>query len=292
MRALESRGDVRLAGAVVALIGALAVPGVALAAAGPGIGNIDCTDSERFKPLVFLENTQGGPTGANVVIMTGGYLMLNFANDSGGPPGILTFYDVSNPRQPKTMRRIDSTDTKQFRESHSFPVAIIGDKHYVAIQTIHGIQFWDVTDVATAAKVGNIDLPNVNAGDYENVAWQTSWQGRYLFVSGGTWACPSSTRGTRPAEAGQERVDGVDGRVPDRAHLRGRRLPHLYATWIRTARSACSTSARPNPPRCWRPRAACRACTRSSCRAIASTARDATATSRSIRGRTGPRSPR
>ena len=117
--------------------------------------------------------------------MTGGYLMLNYANDSGGPPGILTFFDVSNPRQPTIARRIDSTDTKQFRESHSFPVAIIGDKHYVAIQTIHGIQFWDVTDVATAAKVGNIDLPNVNAGDYENVAWQTSWQGRYLFVSGG-----------------------------------------------------------------------------------------------------------
>ena len=83
------------------------------------------------------------------------------------------------------MRRIDSADTRQFRESHSFPVAIIGGKHYVAIQTIRGIQFWDVTDVATAAKVGNIDLPGVNAGDYENVAWQTSWQGRYLFVSGG-----------------------------------------------------------------------------------------------------------
>ncbi len=163
----------------------LALPGLALAAPGPGIGNIDCTDAERFKPLVFLENKQGGPTGANVVIMTGGYLMLNYANDSGGPPGILTFFDVSNPRQPTVARRIDSTDTRQFRESHSFPVAIIGDKHYVAIQTIHGIQFWDVTDVATASKVGNIDLPGVNAGDYENVAWQTSWQGRYLFVSGG-----------------------------------------------------------------------------------------------------------
>jgi hypothetical protein len=157
----------------------------ALAAPGPGIGNIDCTEAERFKPLAFLENTQGGPTGANVVIMTGGYLMLNYANDSGGPPGILTFFDVSNPRQPRAVRRIDSADTRQFRESHSFPVAIIGGKHYVAIQTIRGIQFWDVTDAETAAKVGNIDLPGVNSGDYENVAWQTSWQGRYLFVSGG-----------------------------------------------------------------------------------------------------------
>ena len=42
-----------------------------------------------------------------------------------------------------------------------------------------------MTDAATAAKVGNIDLPGVNGGDYENVAWQSRWQGRYLFVSGG-----------------------------------------------------------------------------------------------------------
>ena len=68
MRAPKSRRDFRVAVTVAGLIGSLALPGVALAAPGPGIGNIDCTDSERFKPLVFLENTQGGPTGANVVI--------------------------------------------------------------------------------------------------------------------------------------------------------------------------------------------------------------------------------
>jgi MYXO-CTERM domain-containing protein len=163
----------------------LATTAPALAAPGPGLGNIDCTEAEKFKPLAFLENTQGGPTGSNVVIMTGGYLMLNYAVDSGGPPGILTFFDVSNPRQPRSVRRIDTADTRQFRESHSFPIAIIDGKHYVAIQTLRGIQFWDVTDAATAAKVGNIDLPGVNGGDYENVSWQTTWQGRYLFVSGG-----------------------------------------------------------------------------------------------------------
>ena len=169
----------------------------AVAAPGPGIGNVDCTDAERFKPLAFLENTQGGPTGANVVIMTGGYLMLNYANDSGGPPGILTFFDVSNPRQPRAVRRIDSTDTRQFRESHSFPVALIGGKHYVAIQTIRGIQFWDVTDVETAAKVGNIDLPA------STPATTRTWRGRRRGRAGtcsypeGTSACSSSTPGIR-----------------------------------------------------------------------------------------------
>jgi hypothetical protein len=56
----------------------------ALAAPGPGIGNIDCTEAERFKPLAFLDSTQGGPTASNVVIMTGGYLVLNFAQCQRG----------------------------------------------------------------------------------------------------------------------------------------------------------------------------------------------------------------
>ena len=58
----------------------------ALAAPGPGIGNVDCTEAEAFEPLSFLENKEGGPTGSNVVIMTGGYLKLDYANGSVGPP--------------------------------------------------------------------------------------------------------------------------------------------------------------------------------------------------------------
>src|SRR6185503_543713 len=33
----------------------------------------DCTADELYRPR-FVENTQGGPTGSNVVIMTGGYM--------------------------------------------------------------------------------------------------------------------------------------------------------------------------------------------------------------------------
>lgn len=160
------------------------LPRVVEAAPGPGLGNLDCGDAEYMKPLSFIENAQG-PNGTNVAIMIRGYFLTIFAPDSGAPPGEIGIYDVSNPKTPKEVRHIENGDTTSFREAHSLPWALIGGKQYVAIQTIRGMQIWDFTDPPAAVRVGRIDLPGVAGGDYENVAWQSSWQGRYLYVSGG-----------------------------------------------------------------------------------------------------------
>jgi hypothetical protein len=167
------------------LISLLAAPALAEAAPGPGIGNLDCGQGDHFKPISFIENSTQGPNGTNVSLMIRGYFMTIFAPDSGAPPGEIGIYDVSNPKAPVLVKHIENSDTTAFREAHSLPVAFIGGKQVVAIQTIKGIQFWDFTDPPSAKRIGSIDLPGVNGGDYENVAWQTSWQGRYLYVSGG-----------------------------------------------------------------------------------------------------------
>ena len=168
-----------------AALGALlALPQSANAQVGPGIGNLDCGDAEYFEPFAFIENN-GAPNGTNVSLIIRGYFMTIFAPDSGAPPGEIGLYDVSDPKNPVEARHIENGDTNVFREAHSLPVGLIDGKHYIAIQTISGIQFWDFTDPLNAERIGNIDLPGVNGGDYENVAWQTSWQGRYLYVSGG-----------------------------------------------------------------------------------------------------------
>lgn len=158
--------------------------GEAHAAPGPGIGNLDCGESEYFEPFAFIENGDG-PKGQNVTVMIRGYFMTIFAPDSGHPPGEIGIYDVSDPKSPQEVKHYEGGDTDAFREAHSLPVALIDGKYYIAIQTISGIQFWDFTDPLNAKRVGNIDLPGVTGGDYENVAWQTTWQGRYLYVAGG-----------------------------------------------------------------------------------------------------------
>ena len=168
----------------VALGACLLAPTPANAQVGPGLGNLDCGDAEYFKPFAFIEN-DGEPNGTNVSLIIRGYFMTIFAPDSGHPPGEIGLYDVSDPKAPVEVRHIENADTNVFREAHSLPVGFIDDKQYIAIQTISGIQFWDFTDPLTAERVGSIDLPGVAGGDYENVAWQTSWQGRYLYVAGG-----------------------------------------------------------------------------------------------------------
>lgn len=169
---------------VTGLLAFLGSTGPALAQVGPGIPNIDCGDAEYFKPFGFLENPSG-PNGTNVAVMVRGYFMTVFAPDSGKPPGEIGIYDVSNPKQPREVKHIEGGDLNAFREAHSLPIAIIDGKHIIAFQTIAGIQFWDFTDPLNARRIGKIDLPGVSGGDYENVAWQASWQGRYLYVSGG-----------------------------------------------------------------------------------------------------------
>lgn len=163
----------------------LGVSQTALAQVGPGLGNLDCGDAEYFKPFSFIEN-DSGPKGTNVSIIIRGYFMTIFTPDSGAAPGEIAVYDLSNPKAPNRVKLIENTpETNIIREAHSLPVAIIDGKYYVAIQSTKGIQFWDFTDPPNAKRIGNIDLPGVNGGDYENVAWQTSWQGHHLYVSGG-----------------------------------------------------------------------------------------------------------
>ncbi len=160
--------------------------GVAHAQAGPGIGNIDCGDAEYFKPFEFVDHNHGGdPRGQNVTVMIRGYFMTVYAPDSGLPPGRIGIYDVSDPHNVVEKKYYSGGDTDVFREQHSLPIALIDGKQYIAIQTRKGIQFWDFTDPLNASVIGRIDLPGVSGGDYENVAWQASWQGRYLYVSGG-----------------------------------------------------------------------------------------------------------
>lgn len=168
----------------LALASFVTLSNVAVAAPGPGVGNIDCGDDEYFKPFAFIENTTSGPNGTNVAIVVRGYFMTVFAPDSGKTPGEIGIYDLSDPKSPREVRHVENGDTNAFREAHSLPVAIIDGKHYVAFQTSSGVQFWDFTDPLTARRIGSIDLPGVTGGDYDNASWQTVWQGRYLYVAG------------------------------------------------------------------------------------------------------------
>lgn len=161
---------------------------------GPGLGNLGYTPAELFKPVSWIRrDAQGTPEtypgrkafGLNVGIMHNGYFLTLFAPDSGQGPGGFLVYDVSNPRAIQLVRRIYEPEgrTAEFREAHAIGASTIGGRHYIAIATTKGVEFWDFTDVHDAQQVRKVALPTVNAGDYANVSWQLWWQAPYLYVA-------------------------------------------------------------------------------------------------------------
>ena len=164
----------------------------ALPVLGPGLGNLTYRDNELFPPLSFLDDMPPPPAGhhqpglgVNVATLLNGYFVTVFAPDSGQGPGGFDIYDISDPRNILLVKRIyDPTGTtSDFREAHSLPAARIDGSVYLAVQSTKGVEIWDFTDVNDIHQESKLALPGVEGGDYFRVAWQTAWQGRFLYVS-------------------------------------------------------------------------------------------------------------
>lgn len=184
---------------VVALLAALVGPAAvmippALAEEGPGVGNLTYTDAELFQVISRIDTSNGVPSdspgkpyGLNVVTMHNGYLAILFAPDSGGGPGGLLFYDISNPRAPRLVKRVYEPNaggrTSEFRESHAIGASNDYPGDYVVLHSGKGLEFWDWSDVENPIQVKKFPLPGVNFGDYGSVAWQLFWQAPYVYVA-------------------------------------------------------------------------------------------------------------
>jgi len=164
-----------------------------LALPGPGLGNRSYPQSDLFQPIGWVNHDNGlpgiypgrKPFGTNLGMMIDGYFFTLFAPDSGLGPGGFLFYDVSDPYKPKLVKRVFEADTRtaSFREPHAFGIARINERRYLAFQSTIGVEFWDFTDLNNLERVGEIDLPGVNGGDYGSVSWQLTWQAPYVYVA-------------------------------------------------------------------------------------------------------------
>lgn len=160
---------------------------------GPGLGNLAYPEADLFRGIGWINHDNGipgvypgrKPFGTNLGLMIDGYFFTLLAPDSGLGPGGFLFYDMSDPYNPQLMKRIYEPEvrTAAFREPHAFGLARINGRRYMAFQSTLGVEFWDFTDLNDLQRVGEIDLPGVNGGDYGSVAWQLSWQAPYLYVA-------------------------------------------------------------------------------------------------------------
>lgn len=167
---------------------------------GPGLGNLAYTEAELLQPISVIK-TETAPGagdgdmpfrypgrkdyGTNAALMLNGYFVVMFAPDSGQSTGGFLVYDVSNPRQPRLVKKIyePTGRTAEFREPHAIGQATIAGRQYLVIPSTRGIEFWDFSDVNDIRQVKKLALPTVNGGDYSNVSWQLWWQAPYVYVA-------------------------------------------------------------------------------------------------------------
>lgn len=191
---------------------------------GPGLGAQDYDDEELFTVISYVDQDNGVPMGeaipnlikpfaTNVAAMHNGYFFTLFASDSGISPGGFLFYDVSDPRSPVLVNRLYEPEgrTARFREAHAYGFSNFDGRQHLAIHTAKGIELWDLQNVMQPEQLSALDLPGVQGGDYNNVAWQLFWQGQHLYVAG--------------SERGVYIVDVSDPLAPVLADRRGKPNP-------------------------------------------------------------------
>ena len=165
--------------------GALTHRSAAVSVAGPQLRfpNLSYAAAEVMKPLSVIRSADGAGAarGHSNVAVVNGHLLVPFAQDSGQPGGGLSFYDLTDPRNP---RLVKSVDAPALREAHGFGFSTSYGGDHAVFQTVDGIQFWDLTDVTNPIMVKHLVLPGIEASDYAAGAWWAFWQAPYVYVGG------------------------------------------------------------------------------------------------------------
>jgi len=154
---------------------------------GPGVGNLNYSSGELFNPIAyFYSATPNGKSlrGHANVIIHNGYMVFVYARNGGSPGSGLTFYDLSDPRNPKVAADYFDNRTSDLRESHSFGSSYSYGGEYVVLLAAEGIQFWDWSDIFQPVLLNYLKLPLIEASDYALGAWWLFWQAPYVYVGG------------------------------------------------------------------------------------------------------------
>ena len=151
---------------------------------GPGVPKTTFTKAELYTVIGALSKDNGAPLAHGYLAMHRGYLVVVFTTDHGKGKGGFAFYDISDPRQPALVHRVQNELTYTFGEGHGYGFARYKDRDLVALQDGWGVQIWDWTDVKNPVQLSRIKLPPMSGGNYTDTAWWLSFQAPTIYVGG------------------------------------------------------------------------------------------------------------
>ena len=145
---------------------------------GPGLPTTTFAPDAVFQlaaqiPVSAVPNEHG------TAVMVQGYAVVPYAN--GVHDGGFAVVDVSDPFHPALKKLIPSIES---REGHAIGFHRTGDQLFSVSLASTGILFWDWSDILNGRQVARLDLPGIEASDYDNGVWWVFWQAPYVYVGG------------------------------------------------------------------------------------------------------------
>lgn len=164
---------------------------------GPGGPNVAFDEAALGVECAALDGGMDGDLGDaeehdteehhNLVQMFNGYLLMPWAPEYGVNAGV-TFYDFSDPCQPKA---VGSLKSDQMRESHSLGFSQVDGRWYMVVDQMEllafkgGVEFWDITDPTDMKVVSKVEVPGFFYPDaYQRVTLSVFWQAPWVYVAG------------------------------------------------------------------------------------------------------------
>lgn len=153
-------------------------PGAYPPARGPGGPAVTFTDAQLLAQCGTM-----GPFGAtdelhhNTGFFLDGYLVRPWAHEHGA--GGIAVLEMDDPCNPELVANVLDA---QIRETHATGYSTMNGR-WIAVASLRGIQFWDVTDILAPRMVTDFVLPGVVYPDsYMRVVMSISWQAPYVYV--------------------------------------------------------------------------------------------------------------
>jgi DNA-binding beta-propeller fold protein YncE len=119
------------------------------------------------------------PNQHGIAAMVQGYAVVPYAN--GLSDGGFAVVDIVDPSRPVVQKLIPSP---QSREGHAIGFHRAGDQLFSVSLASTGILFWNWSDILNSQLVARLDLPGIQASDYDNGVWWVFWQAPYVYVGG------------------------------------------------------------------------------------------------------------
>ena len=153
---------------------------------GPGIPKITFKKEQLFKVLGQMDKSTGTRSGHSLLTMHRGYVFMIESQDGGRGDGSFSWWDISDPTQPKLHYKHYTENTKRLRESHTYGYVNIDGNDIGVFMTMKGLQIWNLNEIKKPVLVGELNLETMKGGDYSGTPWWIAIQGRYVYVGGTT----------------------------------------------------------------------------------------------------------